>query len=121
MPIKFTFRNSTIKQLIAPFQFQRSKVYYLNNSSPTFKDSFPDSLSTDFITAIESIKYEFIDIAEQQKNTFNRINEVIRYHFPTENQYKLINQQDSKNPLSDFLELLEIENHAEHAFIVPLG
>jgi len=115
-----SIQNYILNTLTRPFKFQNSKIYYLNNFSCSFKNSFPDSLTNNFLLAIEKQKNEFVDISRKQKNDFEHIKEVLHFLQPELIGSIIDNTNSFISTLSYFRELLQIKEHSDHAFIVPI-
>lgn len=113
-----TFSKSVVQDKIAPFYFSGQNVFYLNNFSTDFRGDHTDPSVEVIKNAIESTRFEFIDIGESQKNNINEFTAVVNYYNPTLNSYKSEDESVFKNPLSHFLDLFGISAHAEHLLIV---
>lgn len=113
-----TYPFSVINEKIAPFHFRSGKVYYLNNFSSDVKVHFSHPSANVIKTAIESTNFQFIDIAEGKKSSISQFTELVNYYIPTLNGFKSQYGEIFKNPLSHFLDLLEINVHADHLLIV---
>lgn len=115
-----TISKAKLSELINPFEFKYSKVYYLSNFTSKMSKYVSKDNYDKFKDDLKEVEYEFVDTAAVEEQSIDQIKKIISYNYASSCHFTMDLEKTFKNPLAHFVQHFNLKEHIDHVFIVPI-